>query len=283
MYLKKIIKDFILKLVLYFANLRPAFKILIYNTITPMTKRKTSFGDLIFYTPNSITKWRIDTLLEKEPDTIDWINSFEKNSVFFDIGANIGIYSVYAAKKGIKVFSFEPEALNYSLLNQNIYLNNLQHLVLAYNLALSDCERMDKLYLREMAYGGALHNFGENLDHNKNNFNEIFRQGTFANSIDNLIENYNLPLPNYIKIDVDGNESQVIMGMQKTLKNPFLKGVLVELNTNLKEDSQVNKVLLESGFKCIGKDEFKEGKTDKYGHIINFTYARVPNFQINSF
>ena len=42
-------------------------------------------------------KNRMDRMLTKEPETIKWINNFETDSVFFDIGANIGIYSLYSA------------------------------------------------------------------------------------------------------------------------------------------------------------------------------------------
>ena len=52
----------------------------------------------------SIELWRARTYLTKEPETINWIDGFKKNEVFFDVGANIGLYSIYAAKKNCKVF-----------------------------------------------------------------------------------------------------------------------------------------------------------------------------------
>ena len=35
---------------------------------------------MIFFTPNSIIKWRVDTILSKEPETIEWIDSFKSDS-----------------------------------------------------------------------------------------------------------------------------------------------------------------------------------------------------------
>ena len=71
---------------------------------------------IIFFTPNAISKWRINSLFQKEPETIEWIDSFDqsKKIIFWDIGANIGIYSVYAATKfnDIEVVSFEPSTSN---------------------------------------------------------------------------------------------------------------------------------------------------------------------------
>ena len=66
-------------------------------------------------------KNRVDRLLSKEPETIKWLNAFEKQSVFFDIGANIGIYSLYSAiKTGNDVYAFEPHSANYKNLLDSI-------------------------------------------------------------------------------------------------------------------------------------------------------------------
>ena len=60
---------------------------------------------LRFFTPNRINKLRVNTFFTKEPETLDWIDGFEENSVFFDIGSNVGLYSCYAVKqKKCKVF-----------------------------------------------------------------------------------------------------------------------------------------------------------------------------------
>ena len=50
-----------------------------------------------FFCPNKITATRVNSIFSKEPETIEWIKSFENNSIFWDIGANIGLYSLYAA------------------------------------------------------------------------------------------------------------------------------------------------------------------------------------------
>ena len=64
---------------------------------------------IIFFIPTLITKWRVDSFFFKEPETLQWIDSFtNKNKIiFWDIGANIGLYSMYAAVKhrNIKIYS----------------------------------------------------------------------------------------------------------------------------------------------------------------------------------
>ena len=67
---------------------------------------------------NWITKYRARTFNVKEPEMLDWLDEhLLDDDVFFDVGANVGIYSIYAALRNSKltVYSFEPE---YSNLNQ---------------------------------------------------------------------------------------------------------------------------------------------------------------------
>ena len=54
-----------------------------------------------FFVPNQIIEYRVNTILTKEPETIEWINKFRENkkNIFWDIGANIGLFSIYAATK----------------------------------------------------------------------------------------------------------------------------------------------------------------------------------------
>ena len=50
----------------------------------------------LFLHPNLQTKWRVDTLLSKEPVTIEWLNKIRSNEILLDIGANVGMYSIWA-------------------------------------------------------------------------------------------------------------------------------------------------------------------------------------------
>ncbi len=52
-----------------------------------------------FAVPNGLCRYRADTFSSKEPETLAWIDNFSENSIFWDIGANVGLYSIYAAKK----------------------------------------------------------------------------------------------------------------------------------------------------------------------------------------
>ena len=60
-----------------------------------------------FFVPNQVINWRVDTYFNKEPETLEWINSFEnrENSIFWDVGANIGLYSIYNTLKNPSIAS----------------------------------------------------------------------------------------------------------------------------------------------------------------------------------
>src|SRR6185437_4913944 len=75
-------------------------------------------------TPNWLADWRVNTFATKEPETLDWIDSLPEGAVLWDIGANVGLYSVYAAKaRRCRVWAFEPSVFNVELLARNIFLN----------------------------------------------------------------------------------------------------------------------------------------------------------------
>mgnify|MGYP000383210705 CR=1 FL=1 len=95
--------------------------------------------DMTFFTPNTLCHYRAITFSSKEPETLDWIDSFEEGLTVWDIGANIGIYSIYAAKaKNARVFAFEPSVFNLEFLAKNIYINGFQEKIKIFPLALSN-------------------------------------------------------------------------------------------------------------------------------------------------
>jgi FkbM family methyltransferase len=175
---------------------------------------------------SSLELWRCQTYSTKEPETLDWIDSFTAGDVFFDIGANIGLYSLYAAKAGCRVFAFEPEARNYSRLVANIMRNGFDRAA-AYCLALSDEEKVDHLFVSGSDPGDSQHSFGSP--------NEMFPragqvpQGCLAMSVDRLCFDFGLPVPNHIKIDVDGIEERILAGARRVLGDPALRTLLVEV------------------------------------------------------
>ena len=220
-----------------------------FEKIQPRTASIVRGRKMVFNTPNKATLRRANSLLEKEPVTIAWLDSFVSGEVLLDIGANVGMYTVYAAvMREVEVYAFEPEGQNYALLNRNIFDNRLGGRVTAYPLAVSDVCKMDHLYLSEVALGGSCHSFGEEVGYNLQPRLAAYRQGAVSITVDDAVRSKAIPVPHHIKIDVDGIEHLVIEGALETLANPKVKSILVELNTNLPEHMAVFTTLAELGF-----------------------------------
>lgn len=192
---------------------------------------------LTWITPNQQTAWRIETLLTKEPDTIQWIRSMEPGETLFDIGANIGQYALLAAKKGVTVHAFEPEAQNFALLIRNIAINKLQNIT-AWPVALSDHLSMEVLHLSSLFPGGSCHSYGDSVNYKGEEKPFPFQQGSISTTLDHFIARYGVPT--HIKIDVDGFEHKVIKGISDVVLGR-IRSVLVEINTHYPE--HVNYIL----------------------------------------
>ena len=228
----------------------PDFPLEQFEKINPSISIKFEGRDLCYHTPNRMTKWRVDSFFTKEPDTIRWISCMTDEEILLDVGANVGMYTIMASVgRGLKVFAFEPESQNYSLLNRNIYLNGVSDLVTAYCAGLSDHSGLDKFYLSNFSLGGSCHAVGESLDFNLIPQQADYVQGCTVYTLDEMIESNAIPVPTHIKIDVDGFEHKVITGMQKTLTKPEVKSVLIELNPHLEEHRGLFQKMEELGYR----------------------------------
>jgi len=188
----------------------------------------TSAGVLKFYGLSPIVRYRIDSFHEKEPETLAWIDEFGSDDVMWDIGANIGLYSLYAARHGIRVVAFEPGAANFSLLTSHIALNEFSSLIDAYCLALSDEDGLGVLEQTSAEPGGAHAQFvmAQAADRNTSKY----RQGIIGMTLDGLAGRKDLPFPTHLKIDVDGIEEKIFNGARQTLMDSRLRSIVVELD-----------------------------------------------------
>jgi FkbM family methyltransferase len=221
-----------------------------YEKLNPRCEIQHEGVKLRFVTPTVFTKWRVDSLFEKEPITIQWIADFAPDDVLVDVGANVGMYTIWAAKtRGVKVFAFEPEAQNYSLLNRNIVVNELDGRVKAYCLALSDQAGLSELHLSELKAGGSCHSLGEQVDFRHQPMKPAFSQGSVSARLDDLVASGAVLPPTHIKIDVDGFEPKVIAGARGVLADKGLRSLLVETNQNLPDHVEMVADLQAMGFR----------------------------------
>lgn len=244
-----------------------------YEKLNPHMVVKKNGVDAVFATPNRHTAWRVETLFVKEPDTIEWIEEFLPGENFLDVGANVGMYTIWAAKsKAVNVYAFEPESQNFAILNKNIFLNQLDKHVVAYCVALTDSVGFSKLYLSNFIAGSSCHNYDEQINYQNEPMHASFAQGCVGTSIDQLVSAKVIPIPNHIKIDVDGIEPKVIAGAKKTLSDKQVKSLLIEINTGLDEHWSIVDFMLEAGFSYsqqqVDSSVRKEGPFTGVGNYV---------------
>lgn len=221
-----------------------------YEKLNPRCELTHHGVRVIFATPTVFTKWRVDSLFEKEPVTIQWIAEFSPGDVLVDVGANVGMYTIWAAKtRGAKVFAFEPESQNFALLNRNIALNGLGDAVKAYCVALSDQSGYSELHLSSLQVGGSCHSLGERVDFAHQPMRPVFSQGCISVRLDDLVAEGVVEPPDYIKIDVDGFEPKVIAGARRVLTDRKVRSLLIETNQNLADHMEMVAELQTLGFR----------------------------------
>ncbi|MBI1870520.1 MAG: FkbM family methyltransferase [Chlamydiae bacterium] len=206
---------------------------------------------------------------KKEPETVHWIETFiGGREVFYDIGANVGVYSLIAAKSmggDGKIFSFEPGFSSFSQLCKNIYLNQCSDSITPLQIALSNKTRLEAFNyssLEGIEPGGALHSLGECVDENGKPFIPFWHQKLMGFRLDDLIQEFLLPIPNYIKLDVDGHELEILEGGKETLSNPEVKSLLVEINEGLSKGQRLVQFLEGAGFGIKSRHLIRESMSN---------------------
>jgi FkbM family methyltransferase len=191
---------------------------------------------LAFVVPNEMNLYRVETFSEKEPETLQWIDSFDPNSVFWDIGANVGLYSCYAAKRrNCQVFAFEPSVFNLELLARNVFINELSGRVTLVSLPLSDALANSTLNMSTTEWGGAMSTFDKAYSHDGAALRKIFEFRTIGISMDEAVARLGIPQPHYIKLDVDGIEHLILKGGAGVLARA--RGVLIEINEEFEKQT----------------------------------------------
>jgi len=234
-----------------------------YERLNPRCEIVHAGTTMIFTTPSVFTKHRVETIHSKEPCTLEWIAGFQPEDILVDVGANVGMYTIWAAAtRKARVFAFEPEAQNYALLNRNIMANGLQDRVKAYCIGLLDHQGLTELHMADMRIGGSNHAVGEALDFKSEPMRATFRQGCVVSKLDELVATQAIPLPTHIKIDVDGFEPKVIAGAAATLSKPAVRSLLIETNSNLAEHRGMVRVLTDMGFKYDADQVYRAMRRD---------------------
>ena len=253
--MKNVIKSFLKAKINWFVIFISKFKSsrYVYEQILDLSMKKTkeiehSGIKLKFAVPNWLSNYRADSFSTKEPETLEWIDSFHDGSVVWDIGANVGIYSCYAAKhRNCRVFAFEPSVFNLELLARNIFLNKLTERVTIVPLPISDELSLNSLNMTSTVWGGAMSTFGQSYGHDGETMQKVFVIPTIGLSMVDAVGLLRISQPDYIKMDVDGIEHLILKGGIPVLSKT--KSVLIEINDKFNTQAQeADLYLREAGF-----------------------------------
>lgn len=194
----------------------------------------------VFRPKSRMEIFRYTTFFSKEEGTLKWLRDNTKDgAVFFDIGANVGLYSLYCAKaaKDVRVYSFEPHKLNFATLLENIFLNGLESKINPLALALGDSSGLFRLNYNSIEYGASMSQLGHNQLSEERSFQPKLAELVNSMSLDDLIASGEVPKPDLIKIDVDGNELLILKGMTGLLKSAEgPRSLQVEINPGQRDE-----------------------------------------------
>jgi FkbM family methyltransferase len=211
---------------------------------------------LILHTPNAVCRWRAESFSTKEPETLQWIDEYGGHGAFFDVGANVGLYSLYYAKLYLdQVYAFEPSVFNLGILAKNIRVNAMSDQINIVPIPLSSKDELAALRLGAPDEGGAMSTFGATFGHDGLTLPEQMSYRMPGLRLDTLLATGIIPQsPALIKLDVDGIEHLVLSGARSALRAPTLRSVLVEVNDEFRElASEVARHLADAGFQLIAK------------------------------
>lgn len=234
-----------------------------------------------FFVPNQLTEWRVDSFYYKEPETLEWIDSFQKKDfIFWDIGANIGLYSIYNSlkNKNSKTICFEPSTSNLRILSRNISINNLGNNIRIFPIPLTNKEnKFLTMNENQFIEGGALNTFGENFNFEGKKFTSYHKYQLFGTSINYLLKNNLLAEPDYIKIDVDGIEHLILESANKYLSSKKIKSISIEINENFTQQyKKVLKILYLHKFKILHKknNSKKLNLQSQFSNTFNYIFNK---------
>ncbi len=213
----------------------------------------------------------------KEPETVAWIEqSIRPGDVFYDIGANVGAYTLVAARfwgTQVRTVAIEPNPLNFARLIQNLQLNRCTESVIPLPVALADSTGIFPFHVQNLEAGGALHALGEALDHRGSPFTPAATHPMITCDLDALIELFRLPAPTHLKLDVDGIELGVLRGARRALRE--VRSLLLEVDEHRPDGPAIRELLEESGLRLSGNHPYRYAHVHRqFDGISNLLFER---------
>lgn len=217
-----------------------------------------------FVCDSELDAWRAKSLFTKEPGTIAWLDRVLMPwSVFYDIGANVGCYALYAASKlsdAGHVYAFEPHPATRMTLLRNVVENRLAHRVTPLAIPLS--YRTAPSWLQY----GALESGASNnqLRGTPTGVGEFVMTATLDDLLMPLYGD-GLAFPSLIKMDVDGCELEILYGAKELIRSHRVRSWQVEVAPADRQQiiewfAKVDHRLIQMHFTALGMKALASGQ-----------------------
>lgn len=221
------------------------------QTLSPKTSIIFKNKKLLFKTGHGRLFWRAKSFHSEEKMMVKWLETFKRDDIYLDVGANIGIYSVPAATMCDHVYACELDPLNIGTLKENIYLNRLTNKITIIPFPAISSNKIVKIHFRDLSLGDALQSINR-----KNRIKYIKTKKEHSSyhlgfSLDYIFEKFKLGMPTKVKIDVDGNEKEVFDGAKEIILNA--KEIYYE-DSGLKDSEMIINKIRKSNFEIINKE-----------------------------
>lgn len=225
------------------------------SLLAPVVSVETQRGTLQFRCGSAMAARHAVDFLRHEPETRRWIDDhLHSGNHLWDIGANIGHYSLYAAlSPNITVTAFEPVAGTFAGLAANIALNGFSERIAPLCIALSDANGMAPIYLASAEPGMAMHALRAPANQ-QGAFVPVGLQLVPAMRGEDLARELGVQAPNHVKLDVDGHELAVLQGMGSLLDTVTTVWMEMEGDvTNPNSHREIEALLSAHGFSAAGQ------------------------------
>ena len=224
----------------YYILIKAYKKIILTENITPYKIK-------VIVTNNFEYQSRFKLAYTAEPMLNEWANQIiDCNDIVYDVGANVGNYSILFAKKiqhydgSGHIYSFEPNYLNYKKLRENVSINIVESFITSLQIGLSNSDTLLNYVEERPNTVGAS---GKITDKKSNN-------SVLALKIDTIINLKNIQQPNHIKIDIDFFTSKLFENTD-WLNLKSLKSVYIEMKTS--EEKYIFDKFYQNNFKLYKK------------------------------
>ena len=231
-----------------------------------VTKQRLDYADaniMLRVTTRAERRLRVHSC-EKEPETVDWLEELHDGDVLYDIGANVGAYSLIAASlpgRTVRVYAFEPGTRTFESLCANIEINALGRRIVPLPVALTDVTGVTRFEYASSESGAARH---PGLLASGNGTATAAVMGF---RLDDLVKLFQLPAPTHVKVDVDGSELLVLRGATETIASPATRSILVETSPDTAVGSGVREMLEAAGYKL-------RSVSRRGGYEANWVFSR---------